>query len=129
MPISSIAPLDIRIKLAGVWIVVMLIFLLGDVIRIYSGTVKPGEINGTPLTQGMLLIIAVLMVIPIIMVFLSLTLDYQANRIANIVAAIFFFGFNLLGLPTYPGTFDKFLLAISLVFNGLTIWYAWNWTI
>ncbi len=35
--------------------------------------------------------------------------------------------FNLVGLPTYPSLYDKFLLVVSMVFNGVTIWYAWNW--
>ena len=31
------------------------------------------------------------------------------------------------GLPTYKGHYDKFLLAVSMVFNLITIWFAWNW--
>lgn len=58
---------------------------------------------------------------------LSLTLPQPVNRVVNIVAAIGFFGFNLIGLPTYPSAYDKFLIAASLVFNALTVWYAWNW--
>jgi hypothetical protein len=117
----------VRIHLAALWIVVMLIFLLGDVIRIYVGDITPGEINGTKITQTMALGIAVLMLIPILMVFLSLVLPYPAVRWASLIAAIFFLLFNLVGLPTYPGAYDKFLLLVSLVFNALTVWYAWNW--
>jgi hypothetical protein len=71
--------------------------------------------------------LAILMVIPVVMVFLSLTLKHKANRWANIVVAIFFFGFNLIGLPTYPSTYDKFLIIVGLLFNVLTVWYAWKW--
>ena len=70
---------------------------------------------------------AVLMVIPILMVVLSLTLSYPVNRWVNIIVAIFFFVFNLIGLPTYPSAYDKFLIIVGLVFNVLTVWYAWNW--
>jgi hypothetical protein len=42
-----------------------------------------------------------LMLIPIVMLFLSLTLPYNMNRWVNIIAAIGLFGFNLVGLPTY----------------------------
>jgi hypothetical protein len=45
----------------------------------------------------------------------------------NIIVAIVFFGFNLIGLPTYPSAYDKFLIIVSLVFNALTVWYAWKW--
>ena len=67
------------------------------------------------------------MVIPILMVFLSVTLNQPVNRWVNIIVAVFFFLFNLVGLPTYPSLYDKFLIAVSLVFNIITVWYAWNW--
>jgi hypothetical protein len=105
----------------------MFTYLLGDVLRIFAGDFKPGEINGVKMSQGMLVGIAALMVIPAIMVFLTLVLDYPIIRSATIILAIFFFGFNLIGLPTYPGLYDKFLIVVGLVFNGLTVVYAWNW--
>ena len=78
-------------------------------------------------TQLMWLGIAVMMLMPILMVFLSLTLLHSANRWANIIVAIFWFGVNIVGLLIYPGAYDKFLLIISMGFNVLTIWYAWKW--
>ena len=118
---------DVRIILSATWIALMLTYLLGDVLRIYAGDFKPGEIAGRKITQNLLLGIAVLMTIPILMVFLSLTLNYPVNRWANIIAAIVFFGFNLLGLPTYRSNYDRFLILVGLGFNALTIWYAWQW--
>ena len=105
----------------------MLTYLLGDVLRIYAGDFKPGEIGGRPITQNLLLGVAILFTVPILMVFLSLTLNYPVNRWANIVAGIVFFGFNLIGLPTYPSNYDRFLIIVGLGFNALTIWYAWQW--
>jgi hypothetical protein len=118
---------DRQIKLSGIWVALMLTYLLGDVLRIFSGDFKAGEIGGMEITQAMYLGLAILMVIPIIMVFLSLTLKYPANRWANIIVAIFFFVFNLIGLPTYPSAYDKFLIIVGLGFNLLTAWYAWKW--
>jgi hypothetical protein len=124
------APLDTRIILSGLWVAVMLVYLLGDVLRIFSGDYKSGEMGQqlTQFTQPMWLGIAILMVIPIIMVVLSLLLPQPVNRWANIIAAAFFFLFNIVGLPTYPSAYDKFLIVVSLVFNVLTVWYAWGWT-
>jgi len=119
--------LDMRIILSGLWVALMLTYLLGDVLRIFSGDFKAGEIGGKPITQGMWLGIAMLMVIPIVMVFLTLTLDYPVNRWANIILAGFFFVFNLIGLPTYPSAYDKFLIIVGLSFNVVTVWYAWHW--
>lgn len=36
----------IPIKLAALWVALMLVYLLGDVLRIFSGDFKPGEIMG-----------------------------------------------------------------------------------
>ncbi len=118
---------DTQIMLAAIWIVVMLIYLWGDVLRIMSGDVTPGEIEGKPVSQGMWLGMAALMLIPILMVFLSLVLDQPVNRWANIIVAVGFFGLNITSLRSYPSAYDRFLLAVSLVFNALTVWYAWNW--
>jgi hypothetical protein len=118
---------EIRIKLSALWVVLMLTYLLGDVLRVFSGDFKAGEIQGMQITQGLYLGMAVLMVIPIAMAFLSLTLNYPVNRWANIIVAIIFFVFNLIGLPTYPSAYDKFLIVVGLLFNALTVWYAWKW--
>ena len=118
---------DVQIKLSALWVVLMLTYLLGDVLRIYAGDFKAGEIGGKHITQGMWLGIALVMVIPVVMVFLSLTLNYPVNRWANIIVAILFFVFNLIGLPLYPSAYDKFLIIVGLVFNALTVWYAWQW--
>ena len=118
---------DVRIILSASWMALMLTYLLGDVLRIYAGDFKPGKIAGRPVTQNLLLGIALLMTVPIAMVFLSLTLSYPLNRWANIIAAIVFLGFNLIGLPTYSSAYDRFLMIVGVGFNVLTIWYAWQW--
>jgi hypothetical protein len=118
---------DVRVTLSILWIAVMLTYLWGDVLRIFAGDVVLGEIDGAKFTQGMGLGIAALMVTPILMVVLSLVLPQNVNRWTNIVVAAIWFLFNLVGLPGYKGHYDKFLLAISMVFNLITIWIAWKW--
>jgi hypothetical protein len=118
---------DVRIILSALWVALMLTYLLGDVMRIFAGDFKPGEIMGAQPTQAMWLGISLFMLIPIVMVVLTLTLRYPAIRWVSIVAALILFVFNLVGLPTYPSAYDKFLIVVGLVFNALTIWYAWKW--
>ena len=118
---------DMRIILSGVWVALMLTYLLGDVLRIFAGDFTPGEVGGVTLTQSMLLLMAVIMLIPIVMLFLSLTLTYPLIRWVNIIVPIGLFIFNIVGLPGYPGAYDKFLIIVGLGWNVLTIWYAWQW--
>jgi hypothetical protein len=106
----------------------MLTYLLGDVLRIFAGNQTPGELMGVQATQGMWLLIAAIMLIPIVMVVLTLTLKYPAIRWTNIVVAILVVVFNLAGLP-YKGAYDNLLIGVSFLWNALTIWYAWQWVV
>jgi hypothetical protein len=117
---------DVRIILSGLWVAVMLTYLLGDVLRLFAGDMVPGEIGGRKASQGMWLGIAMIMLIPIVMVVLSLTLPYPAIGWLSIVVAVLVVVFNLFGLP-YPGLYDNFLIIVSFVFNALIVWYAWTW--
>src|SRR5512137_2269616 len=120
--------MDTKILLSGTWVVSTFLYLYGDVLRICSGDLAKKPLADKNLNQYVWLGIAILMLIPILMVFLNLVLPQPVSRWANIIVAVFFFLFNLVGLPTYPPLFDKFLLAVSMAFNGITVWYAWNWS-
>lgn len=118
--------MDTKLVLSSTWVVVMMIYFLGDVLRIISGDSAKAmaEMSLHPFAW---LGIALLMLMPILMIFLTLVLPQPVSRWANILVAGFFLLFNLVGLPTYPSLYDKFLLVASMVFNGVTIGYAWKW--
>jgi hypothetical protein len=121
---------DIQIKLAFMWVAVTLVYLYGDILRMVAGDMPHGEINGMKATPIMMFGISVLMSITIIMVVLTLTLDYNINRWANIIVAAFWILFIAIDLRSYlKRPYDFYLIAIALVFNGMIIWWAWNWTI
>ena len=117
---------DMRIILSGLWVAIMLTYMWGDILRIFSGDAEPGKIFGQEPNQGIWLLISALFIIPILMVVLSLTIPYPAIRWVNIIAAVFLIVLNLFGLP-YKGAYDNFLLIVSIVFKALTVWYAWKW--
>ncbi|MFX1406112.1 MAG: DUF6326 family protein [Promethearchaeota archaeon] len=112
-----------KIILAFIWVATMLIYLLGDVLRIFAGDFKPGEVEGKPVSHKMYFGMAIIMVIPIVMVVLSIILEFPVNGWVNIIVAISFFGFNLIGIKGYKA-YDIFLLIVSFMFNVLIIWYA-----
>ena len=118
----------VKIQLSALWVAVALTYLLGDLLRIFASDFKPGVIGDRPMTQEITLGIAALFAIPIVMVVLSLNLDQPVDRWVNIAVALLFFLFNAVGLPTYPGWYDRFLIAVSLAFNAVTIWRAWTWS-
>ncbi|MFW9824009.1 MAG: DUF6326 family protein [Candidatus Thorarchaeota archaeon] len=114
---------EVKIILAFLWVATMLCYLLGDVVRIFAGDFKSGEMDGKPVTQKAWISAAIVMVIPIIMVFLSLIMEFPINGWVNVILASFFIIFNLAGIKGYKA-YDIFLLIVSFVFNGLTISYA-----
>ena len=118
---------DTRIVIAGLWVATMLTYLWGDVMRIFAGDVEPGKLTGgAEGTPAMWLFIAAIMLVPIVMLVLTLTLPHPAIRWVNIVATIVVVIFNIAGLP-YKGAYDNFLIGVSFVWNGLTLWYAFKW--
>jgi hypothetical protein len=120
--------LDTRLILSGSWISVILIYLAGDVLRIYSGDFARMSAAGTVPSGNMWLFAAVFLLIPILMAFLSLVLPQSVSRWASIIVAVVLFIFVLADLGSYPSLYDKLLLVVSMGFNIVTIWYAWNWT-
>ena len=116
---------DVKIIFTFIWVACMLCYLLGDVMRIFAGDFTPGEIDGKPVSHKMFFGMAIIMVIPIIMVVLSVILENPLNSWVNLVVAIVFFVFNLIGIKGYK-SYDIFLLVVSFGFNTLTIWFAWT---
>ncbi len=115
---------DLQIQFSVIWVACMLTYLLGDVIRIFSGNFTVGEIDGKPVSQWMYFIMAGIMVIPIIMVVLSILLPVgPLSCWLNLIIAAGFILFNLAGIAGYKA-FDIFLLIISFGLNGLTIFFA-----
>jgi hypothetical protein len=121
---------DVQIKLSALWVALVFIWQQGDVLRLYSGDWKVGDAGrfGDAMSPEMVWMLgAIWMTIPVVMLFLSLTLKYPVNRWANIILGIFFVILNLVGLSTYPWGYDKFLIIVGIVFNALIVWYAWKW--
>ena len=124
---------DVRIILSALWVARMLTGFVGDVLKFYEpGMVEQisvGEVDGMPLNQGFRLAAAIMFVLPVFMVYLSLTLPYKVNCWANIILATLFFGLNLIGeLPTYEYAYRTFLVIVEMVFLALIVWHAWKWT-
>lgn len=119
--------IDTRMILAATWTSLMLTYLLGDVLRIFSGDFTPGKVGDVELTQSTWFGIAVLMLVPILMLLLSFFLPHGWGRWVHIAAAILLFGFNLVGLPSYQSAYDKFLIVVGLVLNVITVIIAWGW--
>lgn len=122
------APMDIKVKLSTLWIVVMFNMVFADIV----GFMNPGALAdimtgavGFEITQELLLVFAILLEIPIAMILLSRILGYSANRWANIIAGVITILFVIGGGSAYLSYI--FFATIEVVCLLLIIWSAWNW--
>ena len=121
--------IDMKVKLSTLWIVVMLNMIFADI----CSFMLPGFLNdiikgNTPflITQEIMLVFAILLEIPIAMIFLSRVLKYKANRWANIIASVITILFVIGGGSAYLHYY--FFATIEVVCMLVIIWYSWKWT-
>ena len=128
---------DRKVILNVLWIFVLLNYIYADVFGLtFNPTLQPevtrellaGYIDGTQITQGFVLVFAVLMETAIAMVLLSRVLNYSANRWANIIVGVIhtaLVSWSLSGAT--PTLFYVFFAAIEIVCTLFIVWYAWTW--
>ena len=117
---------DVRTRLSTLWVVVMFNMVFADILSF----IKPGALQelwagqaGVQISQGLLLVFAVLLEIPIAMIVLSRVLKPEANRWANTAAAVitslFVVGGGSLSLHYL------FFAAVEIACMALIIWSVW----
>ena len=127
--------INVKIKLSALWVTLMFFYLYADVLSFYQpGFIEDiitGEVVGIQINKLFLLGAAILLSIPSVMVFLSLTLKAKANRRANIILGIFHAGVLLttMFIPVEIETYAHhiFYLIVEAVFIVLIVRYAWKW--
>ncbi|MBI9045494.1 MAG: hypothetical protein JEZ06_13470 [Anaerolineaceae bacterium] len=125
--------LDVRIILSGLWVARVLSGLQGDSTRFHDPVALNELVAGTtdiPVTNAMLLVLSIILAIPIVMSFLSLTLKDKANRRANLSTGIFFVVWELIFLVfvySQAPVYEIFWGFAYLIFASLVVWNAWKW--
>ena len=126
---KEIITMDMKAKLSTLWIFILLNMIFADI----HGFFKPGfleeimtgTVNGTQMTEGLFLLAAIGLEIPIAMVLLSRVLTYSVNRWANIIVGALAIVYII---ANGPGDLDDmFFAAVEVVTALLIIWYAWRW--
>lgn len=115
-----------RIVLAGAWTSLMLVYLLGDVIRIFAGHVEPGKMGGQEVAEWAWTVASAVMLVPIAMILVSLLVPAGPLKWIAVIVSIALVIFNLMGMP-YKGFFDNMLLVVSFGLNAFIAWIAWAW--
>ena len=117
---------DNRTRLSTLWVVVMFNMIFADILTF----IKPGALQGlwagqagVQITEGLLVVFAVLLEIPIAMIFVSRILKPEANRWANTAAAVITTLFVVGG-----GSIDLhyvFFATVEIACMALIVWFVW----
>ena len=123
--IKSTTEIDLRVKLALLWIFVVLLMVYADIVSLLDSTSPIREVMaGAPLPAGGLLAGAILMITSISMVMLSWVLSYKVNRwVSIIIGAYMIVHIVIGGHGLYYVLFETVEVACIL----LTIWFTWKW--
>ncbi len=117
---------DRKVVLSTLWIFAMLNYLYADVFLLFFNPTSQN--NNLAMSQGVLLVFAILMETAMAMVLLSRFLKYGANRWANIIFGLFhtaFVAWSMIGET--PAPFYVFFAGIEMVCTLFIAWYAWKW--
>ena len=124
--------INVKFKLSALWTTVMFCYIYGDYFSLYV----PGQIealmNGKTLLVSPLKLLAasILMTIPPLMIFLSLTLKPNVNRLSNVIfGTIYSIIMMLIALDSIEPwwTFMVFLAIVEIFTTSLIVSFAWKW--
>ncbi|HEX5643439.1 MAG TPA: DUF6326 family protein [Thermoleophilia bacterium] len=117
---------DLGTRISTLWIVVMFNMVFADILTF----IKPGALQelwagqaGVQITTGVLLGFAILIEIPIAMIFVSRVLKPRANRWANTVAAVITTAF-VVGGGSLTAHY-VFFASVEVACMALIVWSVW----
>ena len=122
---------DWKIQVAILWLIDVgcaVISALGELVM-PNGIQKllsTGEFLGSKVTPELLLFYAILLVVPFVMAFLSVTLKNPINRWANIIMAIVWLGIGFIDWLWLNSAAVILLWFTEVVAKVLIIWLAWK---
>lgn len=122
-----------KIILCVLWIAVMFLYVYADIKTLFQPDIPEkimsGELAGFTINETFLLLAAILMSIPVIMIFLSLILKPNINRWLNIIVSSFHIVLIILTQFT-PEKFWYYYIyyqSLEAIIHILIIIYAWKW--
>jgi len=126
------AKINVKTKLSALWVTIMLLYIYADILSLF----KPGQVEKMlegfmgpfPATQGALLTASILMIIPAVMVFLSLTLKSKINRWVNIVTGVLYMLVSISNLIGETWVYYLLFGAVEIACTLLIVWHASKWS-
>lgn len=124
---------DWKIKITVLWLFAAVAFLAHQILVLMEpgiiAQLMAGEAEGQKIGPELILSFAILMLVPMVMAFLSLTMKDSMNRWVNIIvgavfAALWFTGVVDAARSAYWG--GALMMLSAVVASALIVWYAWK---
>lgn len=124
--------MPVQAKLAALWASFMFLYVYVDILGFYQpgvlGSIMAGRVWQLEITEAWAVGALALMAIPILMIFLCVTLPARANRITNLVVASLY---AIVSVATALGEswayYFVLVVALEVVVLALVLRYAWTW--
>jgi hypothetical protein len=122
---------DVKLKLAALWTSFMFLYIYVDYFHLYMpnklAEIMNGKVYVFEITQGFVFIALLLATIPMLMIFLSLSLNARTNRFINILVALVLIPYMLFNLTGEAWLHMFYAAIVELVILSIIIYYAWKW--
>lgn len=126
--------INIKIKLSALWTALMFCYVYGDFFSLFvPGRIQrlmDGDSGAGETTPIMLLAYAILLALPALMIFLSVTVKAKLNRFLNIITGVLYTLVMALVVITSISewmAFYIFLGIVEIILTGTIIWQAIKW--
>ncbi|HYN75722.1 MAG TPA: DUF6326 family protein, partial [Candidatus Limnocylindria bacterium] len=129
-PAFEASPVNVRIKMSALWTAMLFVFVYVDLFSLYRpdfrADVEAGTVGGFSVNQSFLVGVTVYVIVPSLMVFGTLVLPPQVDRIANLVLSGFY-GLTIVGGAI--GEWNYYVLgsAVEVALLAGIAYYAWTW--
>jgi hypothetical protein len=124
---------DWNIKISVLWLFASIAFLAHQILVLMEPGIiahlMAGEAEGQKIGPELILFSAILMLVPMLMAFLSLTLKDSMNRWVNIIVGAVFAVLWLVGVvdAAQSAYWGEALMTLSaVVASVLIVWYSWK---
>jgi hypothetical protein len=124
---------DWKIKISVLWLFAAVAFLAHQILVLMEpgiiAQLMAGQAEGQKIGPELILFFAILMLVPLVMAFLSLTLRDSMNRWANIIVGAVFAALWSAGVvdAVQSAYWGGALMTFSaVVASALIVWYAWR---
>jgi len=124
--------INVKLVLSALWSSVMFLYIYGDYFELYVPEKVEGLLNGQNIlnTPYRLLFATIVLTLPSLMIFLSLTMKPKWNRGLNISIGVFLTLFTLFaGVSSFTEwrIFYVMLSFLESILTSIVVWKAWYW--